>query len=224
MNNMPPSEVSKGFSQGQIRVLQKLLERGLRGSTLFQHAPTEQVDQFVKTVGSRRREVAVELLERQFRDFKGIFSVPVNYGEPDAIAKAIETAGFDKKYLGIPLADIPLVGKGQVVHEAREAHFGRVMYNCDLPAAVKERGQELGFKAGFKFADPLTALRFACANRDRRRDYPLVIVFYSGGNFYCLYFHEESGRRKLYVGRRYQDGIWSARARFLVVGELSSGA
>lgn len=87
----------------------------------------------------------------RFQDFIGIFSILVNYDEPEAIAKAIEAAKFDWKYVVLAPAEIPLVGAGQVEREVREAHFGRVMYNRDLPNALKERGEELGYKGGFKF-------------------------------------------------------------------------
>ena len=222
MENMSPS---KGLSRGLIGKLQEMFGHGIDKSTVFQNTPKEKVDQFVKEVGPRWMDLGVELLERQFQDYTGVFRVPVNYDEPNAIAKAIEEAGLDSKSLGIPLADIPLVGSGQAVREVREAHFGRVMYNRDLPNALKDRGESLGFRGGFGFNDPLTALRFACANRDRQRKYPLAILFTdSKGQLCYLYLRESAGERGLYVYRDYPGSRWNARVRFLVVCELPLGA
>lgn len=221
-NTMPPSgEVTNGLSQGQIGVLQDQLGHGLRKTTVFQKTPTAEVDRFVKEIGLSFRGVSVEWLEKRFQDFIGMFPVPVNYGEPEAIAKAIEEAGFDSKFIGIPLADIPLIGSGQFTHEVREVHFGRVMYNRDLPQALKDRGQQLGFKAGFKLADPLTALRFACANKDRQRKHPLAILFTDNTGQLCyLCLDESAGKRYLDIDRDGPDDFWRNRVRFLAVCEL----
>lgn len=220
MKNMSPS---MGLSRGLIGKLQEMLGHGLDRSTVFQSTPTEKVDQFVKAFGLTWRDASTEFLEKRFQDFTGIFRVPVNY-EPRAIAKAIEEAGFDSKYFGIPLADIPLVGSGQVIHEVREVHFDHAMYNRDLAQVLKVRGGNLGFKGGFRFADPLTGLRFACANRDRQRKYPLAILFTdSQGRLGDLYFNENSGEHRLVIDRLNPDDYWLAAVRFLAVCELPSG-
>lgn len=221
MDNMSPST---GLSRGLIGKLQEMLGHRLDKSTVFQNTPTEEIHRFVTTVGPDWRDASAELLEKRFQDFTGIFRVSVNYDEPNAIAKAIEEAGFDSKYLGIPLEDIPLVGSGQVVREVREVPFGRVMYNRDLPNALRERRQSLGFKGGFGFSDPLTALR-ACANRDRQRKYPLAILFTdSKGQLCYLYLGGVAGRRDLGVARSDPGDRWVAGVRFLAVCELPLGA
>lgn len=223
MKDMSPS--NKGLSRGLIGKLAEMLEHGLLKSTVFQNTPTAEVDRFVKEVGPNWRDASVELLENQFQDFIGIFRVPVDYGEPESIAGAIEAAKFDNKCIGLELADIPLSGSGQVVHEVREVHFGRIMYNRDLPAALKEQGEKLGFKTGFKFADPLTALRFVCANPDRQRQYPLAILFHDKcGRLCCLYFSEDAGGRYLGAYRDGPDFDWLDDVRFLVVCELPLAA
>lgn len=221
MKNMLPS---KGLSRGQIGKLLEMQEHGMLKLTAFLNTPTEEVDRFVKAAGPRWRDACAELLKRQFQDFAGIFSIPVNYDEPNAIAVAIEEAKFDSKYIGLALAEIPLVGSGQVVREVREVHFGCVMYNRDLLVAIKARGQELGFKDGFGLADPLTVLRLACANPDRQRKYPLAILFTdSNGRLCYLYLGGGVGRRSLSVDRNVPDSSWDAGVRFLAVCELPLG-
>lgn len=181
---------SKGFSRGLIGKVEEMLGHGIEKSVVFQNLLTAEIDRFVKTACPELRDAWVKQLEMRFQDFLGIFSVPVNYDEPEAIAKAIEAAKFDWKYVGLEPAEIPLVGTGQVVQEVHEVHFGRVMYNRDLPEALKKSGRELGFKGGYKFADPLTALRLACANPVLQRKHPLAILFTDDGGqlwFLCLF-------------------------------------
>ena len=223
MKNLSPSK--KGISSGQVGKLKDMVEHGVNKSTVFQNTLTAEVDRFVKTVGPDLRDAWVELLEKRFQDFTGIFAVPVDYDEPEAIAKAIEAASFDWKHIGLAPREIPLVGTGQVMQEVHEVHFGRVMYNRDLPNALKERGEELGYKGGFKFADPLITLRLACANPDRQRKYPLVILFTDkNGRLWDLCLGEGSDERCLYVDRVSHDGNWNDNVRFLVVCELPSAA
>ncbi|MFH1583273.1 MAG: hypothetical protein ABIB72_03065 [Candidatus Falkowbacteria bacterium] len=213
---------SKGFSRGLIGKAQEMLGHGILKSTVFQDIPTAEVDRFVKTVGPDLRDAWVELLEKRFQDFTGIFHVPVNYDELEAIAKAIEEAKFGWKYVGLEPTEIPLVGTGRVIREVHEVHFGRVMYNRDLPNALKERGEELGYQGGFKFADPLTALRFVCANPDQQRKHPLAILFDKNGQLWFLYLYEDSGERGLHVHRSHPAGYWREAVRFLAVCELPS--
>ena len=223
MKNLSPSK--KGISSGQVGKLKDMVEHGVNKSTVFQNTLTAEVDRFVKTVGPDLRDAWVELLEKRFQDFTGIFAVPVDYDEPEAIAKAIEAASFDWKHIGLAPEEMPLLGSGKIVQEVREAHFGRVMYNRDLPNALKQRGEELGHKGGFKFADPLTALRLACANPDRQRKHPLVILFTDkNGQLWYLYLHENSDERDLGVNRSDHDDGWNGSVRFLVVCELPSAA
>jgi len=222
MKNLSPS---KGLSRGQIGKLEEMLGHGILKSTVFQNIPTAEVDRFIKTVGPDLRNIWVKLLEKRFQDFMGAFRIPINYDESEVIAKAIKANKFDRKYVGLEPAEIPLVGTGQVIREVREVHFGRVMYNRDLPNALKQRGQELGFKGGFKFADPLTALRLACAYPDKQRQYPLAILFTDkAGQLWCLYLSENSGKRDLHVRRGRPDAYWRDGVRFLVVCELPSVA
>ncbi len=159
-------------------------------------------------------------LEQLVQTIAGVFRIPVNYGEPGAIAKAIAEAKFDRKYVGLAPAEIPLIGTGQVAREVHEVHFGCMMYNRDLPDALIKKGQELGYKNGFKFADPLTALRLACVQPDEQRKYPLAILFIDGnGQLWYLYLIEDDGERRLRVDRDNPDDDWYGHVRFLAVSE-----
>jgi len=222
MKNLSPS---KGFSQGQIGKVQEMIGHGILKSTVFKNTLTAENDRFIKAAGPNWRDACVELLEKRFQDFTGIFSFPVDYDEPEAIAKAIEVGKFDWKYVRLSPEEIPLIGTGQVMSEVREVHFDRVMYNRDLPEALKQRGQELGFKGGFKFADPLTALRLACANPDRQRKYPLAILFTDkNGQLWYLCLRGSSDKRSLRVGQSNPGDDWGEFVRFLAVCELPSAA
>ncbi|MDP2709433.1 MAG: hypothetical protein Q8O93_05355 [bacterium] len=222
MKNLSPS---KGFSRGQIVKLQEMIGHGMNKSTMFQSTPTSEIDRFFKTAVPGLRDVWMDLMVERFQDFTGIFSFPVDYDEPEAISKEIEVGKFDWKYIGLEPAEIPLIGTGQVIQEVREVHFGRVMYNRDLPEALKQRGQELGFKGGFKFADPLTALRLACANPDRQRKYPLAILFTDkNGQLWFLFLYELGDERVLRVFQSHPGSAWDEHVRFLAVCELPSAA
>lgn len=222
MKNLSPF---KGFSRGQIVKVQEMIGHGMNKSAVFQSTSTAEIDRFFKTVVPGLRDVWMDLMVKRFQDFTGIFSFPVDYNEPEAIAKAIEVGKFDWKYVGLEPAEIPLIGTGQVIREVREVHFDRVMYNRDLPNALKQRGQELGFKAGFKFADPLTALRLACVNPDRQRKYPLAILFTDkNGRLWYLCLRGIVGGRHLHVYRDGPGRNWRGGVRFLAVCELPSAA
>jgi hypothetical protein len=217
MKTMSPQQ---GLSRGQI----EMLGHGLNKLTVFKDTSTAEVDRFIKEVGPGWRDASAKLLEDLFQDFIGVFRVPVNCNEPNAIASAIEAGKFDGKYLGISVDEISLVGTGQIVHEVREVHFGRVVYNRDLPQALKERGKELGLDS-LKFADPLTVLRFACANPNRQRKYPLTILFIDKQGQLCyLCLGGSGGERDLFVGQDDPGDCWCASVRFLAVRELPSGA
>lgn len=222
MENLSPS---KGFSRGLIGKVEEILGYGIEKSVVFQNTLTADIDKFVKTIGPELRDAWVKMLEARFQDFIGVFSIPVNYYEPEAIAKAIAAAGFDWKFVGLESAKIPLIGTGQVTQEVHEVHFGRVMYNRDLPEALKKRGQELGFKGGFKFADPLTALRLACANPDRQRKHPLAILFTDNdGQLWYLCLNVLGSGRRLRVHQDNPAAHWYEDVRFLAVCELPLAA
>ena len=129
---------SRGISRGQIGKVEEMLGHGILKSTVFQGTATAEIDRFIKKVFPELRDGFVKQMEMRFQDFSGVFSIPVNYDDPEAIAKAIKENKFDEKYVGLTPAEIPLVGTGQVVREVHEVHFGRVMYNRDLLSAFKQ--------------------------------------------------------------------------------------
>lgn len=218
---LSPSQAATGLTRGQAEKLLDMAVHGMIKSYVFQGVPTSQVDEFVKVVGPDARDVYVELMERRFQAFTGRFCIPVNYDEPDAIAKAIDDNAFGDKYVYVEPANIPLGGTGETVEQVHEVHFGKIMYNRDLPAALKARGVELGFPLGFKFANPLTALRYAKKFPEKQLEQPRGILFYDkSGRLCCLYLDEDGGGRVLDVGRGSPGGIWRGSVRFLVVPEV----
>jgi hypothetical protein len=150
------------------------------------------------------------LLEQIAEDTTGSVVVPVNYDKKDAIAAAIQAANLDWKYVGLEVSEIPLVGRGNVQRRVFEKHFGKIMYNRDLlmPDAL----------GNLVFADPLTALLYACKLPDRQREYPLVILFNdNNGQLWYLILGGSVGGRFLYVYRDYLGGYWDDGCRCLAV-------
>lgn len=131
--------------------------------------------------------------------------------ELKAIAEAaIDEAKFDWKYIKLSPTEIPFVGAVQ------EVCFGRVMYNRDLPNALKQRGEELGFKGGFKFADPLTALCFVCISK-KRRQHQLIVLFADNDQLECLCLYGGIGECYLRVYEYDPDDNWDKAACFLAI-------
>lgn len=148
------------------------------------------------------------------------YNILVDYNEPEAIAKAIEEAKFNwKKFVGISLAKIPLVGSGKVVQEVREVYSDNTIYSRELPNALKNFGEKLGLKGGYKFADPLTALRLTCTNPNRQRQQPLATLFSARNNkVWCLLLFCFNYRRCLHIQPSGQNDVWDdLTVNFLVV-------
>ncbi len=211
-------KVKVGLTSGLFGKVMDMVEHGLRKSTVFSGVPTADIDRFVKADGPALRDVWTAFLGKRFHDFIGRCVIPVDYGEPNAIAKAIDEGKFEWKYVGLAPESIPLVGAGKVNREVHEVPFDKIMYNCDLPNALKERGKELGYANGFKFADPLTALRYAATLPDRQRKYPLAILFTDvNGQLWYLYLHVNVTERGLNVSQDSPDNYWGGHVRFLAV-------
>lgn len=190
---------------------------GLVKSSVFQTATTDELDKFVKAAGPDLRELFVDMVQRRFEAHTGCYHIPVDYALANAIAAAIEANAFGYKYLGGNVADIPLIGAGQTVEQVRRIGFGKVMYNRDLPEAIKRKGIEAGFKHGYIFANPLTALLFALRNPDAQKEHPLGILFYIGKQlcFLCLDWSDDE--RILDVRKSGLGSHWSKSVEFLVV-------
>lgn len=220
-NTLSPSEAATGLTRGQAEKLLDMAVHRLIKSSVFQGVPTGQVDEFVKEVGPEMRDSYVTLVERRFQAFTGRYCIPVNYDDPNAIAKAIDENSFSYKYVNVEPANIPLGGKGETVEQVHEVHFGKIMYNRDLPAALKARGIELGFPLGFKFANPLTSLRYAKKFPEKQLEQPRGILFYNTTALLCsLCLSGYDGERGLDV-YRYHPGVrWDEDVRFLVVPEV----
>lgn len=216
-NTLSPSETATGITRGQATKLVEMTEHGLLKSAVFARVPTAQVDEFIKSAGPDIRDAIVKLAERRFQAFIGRYRILVNYGAENAIQDTIDANAFGHKYVYIDAANIPLGGTGESVEQVREVHFGKVIYNRDLPEALKQRGIADGFKNGYVFANPLTALQFALKNPDVQKDYPLGILFYVGEQLCCLCLDSDDDDRLLEVDEDSLDGCWSDNIRFLVV-------
>lgn len=211
-----------GFTRPLAGKVSEMLEPGLLKSPRFRQASTEEIDSFVKAQDPESlSDAIVAQLEARFEAFVGRVMVLVDYSKPDAIARAIEENNFDSKYLGLQASEIPLVGNGKVGREVHEVHFGKTMYNRDLPATLKAHGISLGYKKGFRFPDPLTTLLYALKLPDRQRQHPLAILFEVNGRLFYLYLFEHARGRLLGVGRYGPDDLWFGPVRFLAVCEES---
>ena len=214
----PSSDTATGITRGQATKLVEMTEHGLLKSPVFKGVPTEKVDEFVKGVGPKLREAFVAMVEARFEAFTGRHIIPVDYDSADAINAAITENDFGSKYVSVDTSKIPLGGTGQVDEEVHEVHFGKRMYNRDLPEALKQRGVESGFKLGFKFANFLTALKFALKHPGKQLEYPLVILFYDVNGQLCyLYLYEDDGERDLSVNPDNPGDYWRDYVRFLAV-------
>lgn len=150
---------------------------------------------------------------------ENIIPVLVNVNYEQTIVSAIEEARFDWKYVGLTPEEIkPINNNGQRNSKIYAVPFSRSMRTMDLPKALKLRGQKLGFKDGFKFADPLAVLRLACTNPDRQRKYPLVTFFQKDGRWWHVGLSGNNRTRNLRVSRISLKSLWDRHVRFLAVG------
>ncbi len=214
---LSPSQQATGFTRGLTNKLSDMTEHGLLKSPVFQTALTSEIDAFVKELVPGLRDQYARLLERSFQVYVGRYIVPVNYDLPNVIATAIDANNFGYKYVYPNVADIPLGGTGEALEQVREVGFGKVIYNRDLPEALKKKGQEDGFVNGYVFANPLTALLWALKNPDVQKDHPLGILFYIGGRLYYLILGSGGGERGLDVHWDLPGGGWREGVRFLAV-------
>ncbi len=214
---LSPSRQATGFTRGLATKLFDIGEFGIIKSPVFQNVPTADLDAFVKEVGPDMRCQFVALVERRFEVHINCYRIPVNYGVPNAIQAAIDENDFGYKYVGVNVADIPLGGSGETVEMVREVHFGEIMYNRDLPAALRRKGIEAGFPNGYVFANPLTSLKFAKKNPEKQVEAPRGILFYIGGQLCDLALLSDGDKRGLDVDRYSPGSPWHGDVRFLVV-------
>jgi len=205
------------MTRGLANKLVEMVEHGLLKSAVFAEVATAQIDEFVKTAGPELRDQFVKLVEKRFQSVIGCFRVAVNYALPNAIRQTVDDNNFDYKYVYVDLDQIPLNGTGEVVEQVHEVAFGEVMYNRDLPAALKRKGQDAGFENGFKFANPLTALRYAKENPEKQIEAPRGILFYIGEQLCYLYLDSDVSVRGLGVYKGYPGDDWGKSVVFLCV-------
>ncbi len=203
----------------------------------------KQINQFLKALGTALREHRNDFCDADMQMFLGTretarcltgslfhelkecietnagsILIQVNYDEPEAIPKAIIKTGLAWKQAGLHPSQIPLIGRGKKIHKVREVGFGDMMPTLNLPSALEKKGRDLGFKNGFKLADPLTALRFICANPNRQRQNKLVTLFQDiSGQQWYLMFPEDNRRPNLGCDQCSPLSYWDDDTHFLTV-------
>lgn len=101
------------------------------------------------------------------------------------------------------LEKIPFIGA------IEEMWFGCVVFNRDLPSALKQ--------FGFKFAEPLPAIRFCSASIEQRQ-YPFGLLFFDNDKqLWCLHLRGGAGQCCLRVYQHDPDDDWDETVHFLVV-------
>lgn len=98
----------------------------------------------------------------------------VDYDEPNAIVTAFEANNFESKLVELDLATIQVAGSGKVNHQVFEWDTGRISSNRDVWPKPKDR-------PSFKYADFLTALKYALKLPDRQMQHGLIIPFEHDG-------------------------------------------
>ena len=206
-NASTPSAV---VSEGQARKLADQLTPGLVEAIVEGNLPHDRFQQMIQQEKNLRvRTRFVQFLRDVLAEIIDMVAIHANYGEENAIAKAIEDGHFDNKYLDLKPEQIPLVGSGEADHEVGELHLNQYLTTREVMVKVDEQG--------FKFADPLTALRYAVKLPERQRQYPLAILFEVKVLLWCLVLFGGADKRALGVGRCGLGSCWSGDYRFLVV-------
>jgi septum formation topological specificity factor MinE len=197
-------------SEGQARKLADQLTPGLVEAIVEGNLPHDRFQLILQQEKNLKvRSRFVQFLRDILAEIIDMVAIHVNYSEENAIAKAIEDGHFNDKYLDLKPEEIPLIGSGEADHEVGELHLNEYLTTRDVMVKVDEQG--------FKFADPLTALRYAVKLPERQRQYPLAILFEAAGRLWFLILDRNADERGLIVYRCYLDRGWGGRYRFLVV-------
>ncbi len=142
-------------------------------------------------------------------------TIPVDYDEPNAILAAFEANDFGNKWVELDLATIQVAGKGKGSHKVFEWHPNRVLSNRE----IWPKNNLNKIKPGYKFADPLTALKYALKVPHRQFQHPLVILFELEGLLWYLDLDKDEDLRHVCITRAYFDNSWRNNVRFLLIRE-----
>ena len=186
-----PASEAAGFTDERFQLLLEQ-EKDLQVRT--------RVEQFL-------RELNGQVMESE--------TVSVDYDEANATIAAFEANKFGSKWVDLDLATIQVGGSGKVDHKVFEWHPNRVVYNREIWPHDKLKK----VKPGYKFADFLTALKYALKVPDRQLDHPLVILFEHNGRLCYLYLRRDGVERRVGVNRTSLGGSWRGGCRFLLVRE-----
>jgi len=195
-----PSQI--GISEGQYAKFTDMLWQGVLKSFAFRSLPREMIEGFIKHFGSAWRNHLVEILALKLDDFASTFTVKPGCSRPQILIEAFETGGFVKIPDSMSLANVPFsvnLGFEIEVHEVRHI---RAEYYHELPGMLIERGVSVGFKNGFKFVEPLTAVLFATTHPERMAEVSLVSCFIDVYGELCqISLREKAGRRTFRIVR-----------------------
>lgn len=207
------STVTTAISDGQIaKFYEQVFHPAFGASEIteprFQLILEQEKDLQVRT----RFEQFLRQLESEVM---GSETIPVDYDELNSIVAAFEANKFGSKWVDVELATIQVAGSGKVDHKVYEWHPNRIVYNREIwPQANLKK-----VKPGYKFADFLTALKYALKVPDRQLDHPLVILFELNGKLCYLCLSRRVGLRVVFVNRTRLGHYWLAICRFLLVRE-----
>jgi hypothetical protein len=139
-------------------------------------------------------------------------TISVDYDEANAIITAFEAKNAGWRGGAKYLATTQVAGKGKVNHQVFEWHPNRVVHNRELWPKIEAQ-------PGYKFADVLTAMKYALDLPDRQMQYPVAILFEQNSRPYCLYLDRLEGRPQVDVFRLSLDLGYRKSFRFLLVHE-----
>ena len=142
-------------------------------------------------------------------------TISVDYDEASGVVAAFEANKFGDKWVDLNLSTIQVAGKGKVDHKVFEWHLNRVVYNREIWPHEKLKK----VKPGYKFADFLTALKYALKVPGRQLDHPLVILFEHNGRLCYLLLRRIGDSRRVDVRRDLLGIRWGGDVRFLLVRE-----
>jgi hypothetical protein len=175
MSGITVSTASPAVSRGQVKGMSDLIRASISGSGV----PGPKLKRMLCSeqelrISSRFTDLIVEMAEQ----LPDSFLIPVNYDRKEAIATAIKRNRFGYEHVDKEVGDIPLVGKGKVLHEVFEYPFERRIDLTDVAREVDAHSYAL--------VDPLTSLRYAELLPDRQTKYLLNTLFTNEKGQICL--------------------------------------
>ena len=204
----------KPLSPSQIVKLQEMFGASLRKANPFSDEAGDLIENRWDELKDELEVMSIAAINCVLERMRNTIVVEVDYDAPNAIATAISDGNFGGKYLGLKPDEIPLFGSGQATPEVKEVCLGRRALTSEVLAHLDENG--------YKFADPLTALRYAIELPDRQCQNPMAIVFKVYNQLWCLVLSDGSEGRHLGVhldNHKHTGDEWGGYYGFLAVSK-----